>query len=105
MNHHESRLKVNGEWRNLLIVSSNTPEVFGNTITFEVGNSTETYHVNGVFRQFQEDGLNFYWFLPTIKTITYIKDEIAQKTAEKNAANIDYISMMTGVEIPTQEEI
>lgn len=80
MTHYETQLNVNNEWRTLLVVKSDVPQEFSYNLTFEEVNSIITYFTKGVYRSFETDGEFIYWFLPTGKEITYIKDEVARES-------------------------
>lgn len=69
MEYYESRIKVNGEWRLLLIVKSTEPTEFGTNLIFDEPSRNILYTINGVYRQFEEDGFFIYWFLPIEKII------------------------------------
>ena len=80
MYHYESRIKVNEEWRTLLVVKSDTQQEFTDSISFEIGEKTIIYYTNGVYRQFEEDGKYTYWFLPSYKETIITQDAEARET-------------------------
>ena len=90
MGHYESRININGEWRTLLVVESETACEFADSITFERGTVIETYLVNGVYRDIITDGKHIYWFLPTAKNIMYVKDDVARES-------VDVLNALLGV--------
>ena len=79
MSHYESRIKVNNEWRTLLVVKSDIQQEFANSISFEVGARTVIYHIDGVYRQFEEGEEYTYWFLPSYKEIVITQDDTARE--------------------------
>ena len=79
MKHYESRIKINGEWRTLLVVKSDIPEDFNNSISFEVGERTIIYYTEGIYRQFEKAGEYIYWFLPSYKESIITQDATARE--------------------------
>ncbi len=64
MEHYESRLMVNNEWRTVLIVKSTEEQTFGKTLRFEHSGFVEIYTIGSAFRTIEEEGYYYYWFLP-----------------------------------------
>lgn len=70
MNYSTSMVKVNGKWVQMLIISDTQPLTFeGNTIHQEEDRISTTYYTDGLFKEVEENGVYYYWFILNSKEV------------------------------------
>lgn len=69
MQYVESNIKINGEWKLLLVVKSDNPQTFGSLISFTENNFTYIYEVNLPLKLIFENNEYYYWFVPLSKEV------------------------------------
>ena len=90
MQYVESNIKINDEWKLLLVVKSDNPQTFGSLISFTENNFTYIYEVSLPLKLIFENNEYYYWFVPLSKEVVNgAKDseiENAVSTGELEAA-------------------
>jgi hypothetical protein len=103
-------MKINGEEQHILCVKSDEPVdipvgVYQSII--EKSASAETSHSFKVSSLIQtktdDEGNHYAWYLLSEYVLSVDRSPAAAAEASQNAANIDYLSMMTGIDLPEQE--
>lgn len=69
MQYVESNIKINGEWKLLLVVKSDNPQTFGSLISFTENNFTYIYEVSLPLKLIFENNEYYYWFVPLSKEV------------------------------------
>lgn len=69
MQYVESNIKINGEWKLLLVVKSDNPQTFGSLISFTENNFTYIYEVSLPLKLIFENNKYYYWFVPLSKEV------------------------------------
>lgn len=83
MNYSTSMVKVNGKWVQMLIISAAEPMTFeSNTITQEGDGISTTYHTDGLFKEVEENGVYYYWFILNSKETTIVDNELLNQYEE-----------------------
>ena len=96
----EKSIILNHEVRMLLEVTCDEATTFSNTLDNINNGTVDTYTFQtGVYRTHEEDGKYIYQLLPVEKKTTIIKDDEARNKADKNASDIEYIAMMSNVDL------
>lgn len=92
MIHHNSMLKIGGQWRHLLVIESDEPMTFDSnevnvTIDSNEGPITITYYTEGLYKEIRELGRYYYWFLYSASKVSVNGDnaEVADLKAEMNS--------------------
>ena len=83
MIHHNSMLKIGGQWRYLLVIESDEPMTFDSN-EVEI---TITYYTEGLYKEIRELGRDYYWFLYSASKVSVNGDnaEVADLKAEMNS--------------------
>ena len=82
-----NKLQINSEWRDILIVQSDTPVTFANPGCIADGNVL--YFTDGdVFKSEQQDGKYYYWFVIDRQEVRTIEDQAARDQATANAMTL-----------------
>ena len=69
MQYVESNIKINDEWKLLLVVKSDSPQTFGSLISFTENNFTYIYEVSLPLKLIFENNEYYYWFVPLSKEV------------------------------------
>lgn len=70
MNYSTSMVKVNGKWLQMLIISDTQPLTFEtNIITQNEDGISTTYYTDGLFKEVEENGVHYYWFILNSKEV------------------------------------
>lgn len=69
MQYVESNIKINDEWKLLLVVKSDNPQTFGSLISFTENNFTYIYEVSLPLKLIFENNEYYYWFVPLSKEV------------------------------------
>ena len=69
MQYVESNIKINEEWKLLLVVKSDNPQTFGSVISFTENNFTYIYEVSLPLKLIFENNEYYYWFVPLSKKV------------------------------------
>ena len=83
MQYVESNIKINDEWKLLLVVKSDSPQTFGSLISFTENNFTYIYEVSLPLKLIFENNEYYYWFVPLSKEVV----NGAQDSELKNAVS------------------
>ena len=83
MNYTEAMVKVSGVWGKMLIVSNTDPLTFeSNTIVHQEPNITTTYHTDGLYKEIEENGVYYYWFIIRSKETVITNEELLAQYEE-----------------------
>lgn len=83
MNYSTSMVKANGKWVQMLIISDTQPLTFeSNIITHEEEGMTTTYYTDGLYREIEENGTFYYWFILNSKETTIVDNELLNQYEE-----------------------
>lgn len=82
MTYTTAMIKINGVWESVLVVASEEPTTFGNTIVHEDGGVTTTYHTKGLYKSVEENGTYYYWFIIQSKETTIVDTELLNQYEE-----------------------
>lgn len=92
-----NKLQINSEWRDILIVQSDTPVTFANPGCIADGNVL--YFTDGdVFKSEQQDGKYYYWFVIERQETHSAEDQEARNQEAANAQtllDLDYRVTLT----------
>ena len=78
-----SMVKVSGKWLQMLIISDTQPLTFdGNIIHHEEKGMTTTYYTDGLYREIEENGTFYYWFILNSKETTVVDNELLNQYEE-----------------------
>jgi hypothetical protein len=104
-------MKIDGEERHVLCVKSNEPVnlpigVYQTVKEKSTGvEITYTVKLSGLIKRSKDAEGNCYaWYTLSEYARTADGSLAAKEAAEQNAANIDYLSMMTGIDLPDGAE-
>lgn len=107
MQYTTSTINVNGVFRELLIVSSDTPVEFPSldVIIHSISDSMELiYYTDGLYRELIEDGKYYYWFLLRSKVSREINAKLVQEIELLKADDISAQQYITDLELVTIEQ-
>ena len=83
MNYSTSMVKVNGKWVQMLIISDTQPLTFeSNIITQEGDGISTTYYTDGLYKEVEENGVYYYWFILNSKETTIVDNELLNQYEE-----------------------
>lgn len=83
MNYSTSMVKVNGKWVQMLIIFDTQPLTFdSNIITQQDGGVTTTYYTDGLYREIEENGTFYYWFILNSKEVRVTDNELLAQYEE-----------------------
>ena len=83
MNYSTPMVKVNGKWVQMLIASDTQPLAFeSNIIHHEEEGMTTTYYTDGLFKEVEENGVHYYWFILNSKETTIVDNELLNQYEE-----------------------
>ena len=83
MNYSTSMVKANGKWVQMLIISDTQPLTFdSNIITQQSDGMTTTYYTEGLYKEVEENGVYYYWFILNSKETTIVDNELLNQYEE-----------------------
>lgn len=100
--------KLDGEEREFVRVKSEAPIDIApglHSVVEEYPDSIVTHEFR-ITEQFKEDvsgGIYYKWYLLGSHSRTIDRSPVAVRMAEQNAANLDYLSMMAGIDLPNTD--
>lgn len=90
MQYQVSMIKINGIWQSVLVISSDTKQTFEKTIIQKEPNITTTYHTDGLYKEIEENGVYYYWFIIRSKETVITNEElIAQYEEALNVLGVE----------------
>lgn len=96
MEYSTSMIQAGGNWRNLLIITSNTPVDWGTQTEIECPVSDEVkviYSTDGLYKEAIKDGTYYYWFLfDSYRTLINGESEELAALRQANDALIEIIT-------------
>ncbi len=103
MQYSNTKIEVNGIWRDMLIVTCDTPYIWDDprVIKQQTGVMEITYHTDGLFRAKDESGKYYYWFLLESISEAYLSEYVRALQTERDAL-ADANSILTGGAAMTQ---
>lgn len=83
MNYSTSMVKINGKWQQVLIVSDTHPLTFeSDVITQQEEGTTTTFYTDGLYKEIEENGVYYYWFILLAKDTVMVDAELLAQYEE-----------------------
>lgn len=83
MHHSTVMVKIHGKWLQTLIVSGTEHRDFeSNIITDTQEGISTTYYTDGLYKEIEEDGVYYYWFILNSKEVRIVDTELLEQYRE-----------------------
>ena len=82
MNYSTAMIKINGIWQSVLVISSDTKQTFEKTIIQKEPDITTTYYTDGLYKEVEENGVYYYWFIVRSKETVITNEELLAQYEE-----------------------
>jgi hypothetical protein len=109
MRYQFSNMKIDGEERHVLCVKNDEPVDIPRGVyqyITEHSSDMEVHHSfkvsDEIQRKTDDEGNHYVWYVLSEHVTTVDRSPAAAAEAAQNAANIDYLSMMMGIDLPEE---
>ena len=83
MNYSTPMVKIGGKWKQMLIVSDTQPLTFESSIITQEGDGvTVVYYTEGLYKEIEENGVYYYWFILSSMEVRVVDTEMLAQYEE-----------------------